>query len=143
MLDRRRSHVVRNGYQVTPLNGKYEGDSGIDGLFRVDYKNEYYYLIVESKYSASGSPQFGPGINGAGQMSTAWIRYVAHNLSLNADDNDSKPAYDEIVNNPSSVVIRALATANSKGDFHIYTLKGYNNCEFDHDFLKNMFTKRK
>jgi hypothetical protein len=35
----------RNGYKITEISGKYEGDSGIDGLFKVTLNEEYFYYI--------------------------------------------------------------------------------------------------
>ncbi len=99
---------TKPGYRFVRCNGKYDirSDNGYDGFYVLldnddniamfsecsnivkGSNREATYpivIITESKYKADGILQFGPGINGATQMSEAWVRYVAHNILLNRE----------------------------------------------------------
>lgn len=142
----------RNGYKITEISGKYEGDSGIDGLFRVTLNKKYFYLCVESKYSKTRDFSFGSGVRissnkYAKQMSEAWIRIVAYNLAKKIErdnhqyaDNFDYACLQEIIANPSDVVIRALATGDRTGNLKICCLAGYENSEYDNQYLTKMFS---
>lgn len=131
----------RNGYKISEIPAKYEGDSGIDGLFVVKKDGKTFYLCVESKYSANGNFSFGHGIKisdneMAGQMSTAWIKIIAHNLLSSADNSDD---FREIFDRPGNV-IRALAAGDREGNFQFRCLGGYYRSEFDINYLGEMFS---
>jgi hypothetical protein len=102
-------------------------------------------------FSNEGTFSFGPGICispnvYAEQMSTAWIKIIAHNLAKKikrdnpqyADNFDYK-CLKEITASPAGV-IRALATGYSIGNLKTPCLAGYRNSEYDNQYLMKMFS---
>lgn len=100
------NHQLQPNFRFVRCNGKYaiDSDNGFDGFYiLLDADDNIAKLsnsgnlvkgsnrdavipviiLTESKYKSNGVLQLGAGINGAAQMSEAWIRYVAHNLIKN------------------------------------------------------------